>query len=298
MRWSSFAWQGIRLDVPDAWNLGAIEGDFRKGYVRLEDDEIVRVEVKWERGRRTTSPERAMAGLLAGMERVAKKRGLKFHSKCGLSLVDRRDDREAECCEWTSDFRAYDMVSRCDVCRRVVLLRVLTRQGESMKREVRRIFNSLTDHALDGRLAWSVYGFGFAAPEAYRLKRSLLTAGRIELSLRRGRDELLAGRVGVPEIALRGRDMETWLREEYEKVLRPWRVRISEAEFKGHAALDVRGKRRWRSAVPGLVSGRPELRAKAWRCEQADKIYLALRTSSRGADTSEFDRFAESFACH
>ena len=34
--WTDFGWHGIRLRVPDDWNLGKVEGDFKSGYARLE----------------------------------------------------------------------------------------------------------------------------------------------------------------------------------------------------------------------------------------------------------------------
>ena len=44
-----FVWQGLRLEVPEDWNLGRVDGDFEKGYARLDDAEIVRLEIEWRR---------------------------------------------------------------------------------------------------------------------------------------------------------------------------------------------------------------------------------------------------------
>ena len=46
---AEFAWQGLTLEVPEDWNLGRVDGDFEKGYTRLDDAEIVRLELEWRR---------------------------------------------------------------------------------------------------------------------------------------------------------------------------------------------------------------------------------------------------------
>ena len=46
---AEFAWQGLTLEVPEDWNLGRVDGDFEKGYGRLDDAEIVRLELEWRR---------------------------------------------------------------------------------------------------------------------------------------------------------------------------------------------------------------------------------------------------------
>ena len=40
--WSHFGWQGIQFDVPADWNLAQVTGEYESGYLRLDDDDMVR----------------------------------------------------------------------------------------------------------------------------------------------------------------------------------------------------------------------------------------------------------------
>ena len=41
------AWNGIALRAPEDWNIGAIGGDLKQGYLRIDDSEMARIEFKW-----------------------------------------------------------------------------------------------------------------------------------------------------------------------------------------------------------------------------------------------------------
>ena len=41
-------WHGIAFDMPSEWCPGRFEGDFANGYVRVEDETEIRLELRWE----------------------------------------------------------------------------------------------------------------------------------------------------------------------------------------------------------------------------------------------------------
>ncbi len=49
--WLPFAWQGIQLMLPSEWNPGKITGEANNGGVRLDDAQIVRLELEWKEAR-------------------------------------------------------------------------------------------------------------------------------------------------------------------------------------------------------------------------------------------------------
>jgi len=49
--WRLFAWQGVRCETPASWELAAESGDERKGYCRLDDGEMTRLEIRWQFGK-------------------------------------------------------------------------------------------------------------------------------------------------------------------------------------------------------------------------------------------------------
>ena len=46
-KWHTVGWQGISLHVPEEWNIGGIGGTRDDGYLRLQDADLARVEIKW-----------------------------------------------------------------------------------------------------------------------------------------------------------------------------------------------------------------------------------------------------------
>jgi len=46
--WTRLGWHGIAFDVPEDWCPGQLEGDRANGYLRVEDESRVRLELRWE----------------------------------------------------------------------------------------------------------------------------------------------------------------------------------------------------------------------------------------------------------
>jgi len=47
IRWIRVGWQGFTFMLPEDWNIGAIGGDRNEGYLRFEDGDMPRLEIKW-----------------------------------------------------------------------------------------------------------------------------------------------------------------------------------------------------------------------------------------------------------
>ena len=52
MDWTVFGWAGIQLEIPTTWELSGLSGDQKTGYLRLDDAEMPRLELKWAHTRR------------------------------------------------------------------------------------------------------------------------------------------------------------------------------------------------------------------------------------------------------
>ena len=146
--WSPFAWQGIQIETPRAWELGAVTGDRRKGYFRLDDADMPRVEAKWESG----SPGQSVRSVA---DRYLKKAGLA--GAAGERQVQRNvrldppADMETEFFITRGDPSALHMAARCGGCGRVALLRVFYRGDEPLQPVMARLFASYRDHARGGK---------------------------------------------------------------------------------------------------------------------------------------------------
>ena len=159
--WSPFAWQGIQIETPRAWELGSVTGDRRKGYFRLDDADMPRVEAKWESG----SPGKSVRSVA---DRYLKKAGLA--GAAGERQVQRNvrldppADMETEFFITRGDPNALHMAARCRGCGRVALLRVFYRGDEPLQPVMARLFASYRDHARGGKTPWSLYGLRLRSP--------------------------------------------------------------------------------------------------------------------------------------
>ncbi len=48
VRFVRFGWSKVELDVPETWSLAAADVKGDKGYFRLEDEAVPRLEVSWK----------------------------------------------------------------------------------------------------------------------------------------------------------------------------------------------------------------------------------------------------------
>ncbi|MGB9596817.1 MAG: hypothetical protein ACPL7B_11095, partial [Candidatus Poribacteria bacterium] len=44
-----FGWQGITMEIPSNWELSALSGDYDNGYIRMDDENSPRMELKWSK---------------------------------------------------------------------------------------------------------------------------------------------------------------------------------------------------------------------------------------------------------
>jgi hypothetical protein len=304
--WSLFAWQAIQVEAPRAWELGALTGDRRKGYFRLDDAEMPRLEARWQSG---AGPEPVAA--LA--ERYLKKAGL-----AGLKAegnLERNVHLEPPACMDAEFFvtrgepalrssataagqeepNAVHMAARCRDCGRVALLRAFYRRDEPFQPVMARLFASYCDHARGGKVPWALFGLRFQVPEEYSLLRHSLRAGRVELEFSSKRALALAARVGLAETVLRKSSLLDWAKKDSTG---PWPAcapALAETKRGEHAAVAVSGRER--SLARRMLGRLRVARGLAWHCEPSNALYVA-RWLGPEESVPEFAAFAESFLCH
>ncbi|MGY8825962.1 MAG: hypothetical protein ACKVJG_18835 [Candidatus Latescibacterota bacterium] len=282
--WEDFGWQGLRLRAPEDWNLGRVDGDFEKGYARLDDAEIVRAEIEWRqlKGRESSVPLSDLVDrYLAGLEKKAKKAGTSFElQRRARFLKDKTwlEGVDYEVFTWDADFRAFNLALRFTDTRRVVLLRVLCHFNEQMPDFVERVFRSLVDESGQDRLLWSIYGLRFYMPKDYKLTSHDLKSGHIQLHFEKGKDECRVHRLSMARFLLKGSELAHWYPDFFKKHLRDFQVEIIDELVCGHGGLRVEGRprSRWRQLLRPLpfVNPRPRLflNGRVWYRQDLDKI--------------------------
>ncbi len=308
-QWTLFGWQGITLQVPADWNLGRVDGDYKSGYARLDDDQIVRAEVEWREGKKRQLPiEQLVDRYVAGLEKKAKKSDLPFAvTRRARFLKDKRwlEGSEYELFVWEADYRTYNLARCCPECGRIVLLRVLTRLQEKAEDLVEGVIKSLDDHAHEGQVRWSLYGLHFQLPADFKLSSQELKSGHLQLSFAKDRQVCRVHRVSLAHLLLKDTGMADWYEGFFRKHLRDFKVAVEEAPVRGHPGLRVRGqpRSRWLQLIRPLPFLNPRPRqfqdSRVWYCEAADKICIIdhlYRKREEGDDLPL--RLSDGYFCH
>ncbi|MDP6700688.1 MAG: hypothetical protein QGH25_13640 [Candidatus Latescibacteria bacterium] len=282
---AEFAWQGLTLKVPEDWNLGRVDGDFEKGYARLDDAEIVRLELEWRRLRGRGEALRLtelVDRYLQNLEKKADKAGASFSVERRAKFLKNKKflaGREYEVFIWEADFRAYNLALALEGGR-VVLLRVLAFLDESLEAEAEAVFQSLVDQEGGESYLWSVYGLRFSVPADFKLESHSLKSGHIQLDFTRDKHALKVHRLSMARIMLKDARLKDWYPVFFKKQLRDMVVEVAAADVRGMAAASVAGRprSRWRQLLRPLpfLNPRPRqyLCATAWHDAERDKIAI------------------------
>jgi len=295
--WDRIGWHGISFDVPADWCPGKVEGDYANGYMRVEDELRVRLEVKWE----------TVRGRLPEASRLVENYLRQSRKKMRRGAIEPRIDRgryvpalksvDHEAFTWRGDFNAHSLLFVAGSSSRIVHLRVFFEEGDEQRELTRRIFASVCGEPVDGRDEWGAFGLRFRVESSWRLEESALRTGCLRLLFRDGPDELEVVRLSLAEVVLRKLGLGEWFAEFFAKRLRGFAFETTSWEREGEEGIRCAGVLRLRARPLGLFRGRRHLSAVAWHCRQNDKVH-ALRLVSGSPDDERLDACAASVKCH
>lgn len=312
-----FSWQGVRLRVPDEWELGRVDGDASSGYARLDDSRMVRAEVEW-RAAPVRGARRPVTDLvdryIEQLQKKADKSDLPFSvQRQAKFLRDKRwlEGSEYETFVWEADYRAYNLARACPDCHRIVLLRVLAPVGENAEALVNEVLPTLEDHPREadgGHTFWSVYGMQFLSPPGFELSEHELKSGHIRLTFSAdgGNRSLRIQRLSMAQMLLRERDLAAWYPDFFRKDLRDFKHVVSPGTARGHEGITVQGgpRSRWLQILRPLplVNPRPRryLQGAAWHCPDQNRICAVdyLSKKPQESDDGLLEELIDGYVCH
>ncbi len=304
--WARLGWQGISLDVPEDWCPGSLEGDFANGYLRVEDETSVRIELRWETGGRKPAPASQLVDAYLRQTRRKLRRGLPEPSVDRGRSVRELGGIDHEAFTWRSGpGGAHSLILVAPPSQRVVHVRVFFGAAGDDKALARRIFASARAAPQAVADEWAVFGFRFELPQEWRLEQSSLRTGSLQFVFKAGGDELEVVRQSLAEVTLRGpalrsaerSPLEQWLAGVFAKAAKGFRCTTRADRCREHAAARCAGVLSLRARPLAILRARRHLTALAWHCAEADKLF-AIRCESNRPDDPRVARCADSIACH
>lgn len=298
--WTLFGWEGISFITPNGWDLSLIEGEDRKGYLRIDDSHMARIEVKWERSRGHFSPTKIADRYIQNLKRTVKKtsdfevernvkiKDTQFILKRGKGefFIVRQEDLNSYCLAWN-----------CGVCNRVLLMRVLAKSEEDFDGIVGKIYRSLKDHSIRGMNTWSIYGFLFRLPDDFVLEKRSLLSGRIQLTFKNKQERLQIERLSLADLLLENDSLENWFRNFFRKDLWSFEYRLQKEEGLRHDVLRIDGIAKRKIISFGHLGKKKLLNGYLWKCPLSNKIFLLMHIN---ATTNErlLKRLYQQIKCH
>ena len=281
--WEVRAWEGVLVKVPPEWDIAAISGERKKGYLRIDDHKAMpRVELKWQQSRGFVNIEEVIENYLKDLQKKRSAGEADIDVNRNISLVSNREmkKRDLTSFSWKSEISGYGAAWYCDECERVIVVQVMTRPDEDGKAIAAEIIRSIEDHPDRGWVTWSTYGLQVQTLERFSLTEQKLMAGLIELRFEDKGEEIVAARWGMANIALAGGSLEQWAAREIRQFHKGIKLSFEETEFRGHPALLVSGyfsnplKHIQSFAMHVMGKPYPEtVQGWCWYCEDENRIY-------------------------
>lgn len=302
--WIRVGWQGLSLSLPEDWNIGGIGGGKTDGYLRFDDPDMSRLEIKWaDPGNSAIDLDKLIDKYLReiskGKSKVLVSRDVKLASNRKL-----RGKKGAKFFAWKGEAQGFGAAWFCPDCHRTVLVQVMGRLDEPVQNLAERIIIDIEDHPKSDWILWSAYGFDFYSPKDFTLASQKLMAGLIEIGLALDTELLSGARWGMANVILRRRSLEQWGRQELAKRLKKFDATFVEIKFHGHDAIAIEG----RSALPqekvksfiDHVRGKgfpDRVKALLWHCPESNKLFYVEGIVDR-EHVQLVEDAAERIVCH
>lgn len=284
-QWQIRAWQGVLVHVPQDWDIAAISGDRKQGYLRIDDrDKMPRVEIKWQAASGFVDVEGVVDQYLRDLTKKCKRDEPEIDVERDARVVSKRrmGKRDLNCFAWRGEVEGYGAAWYCEDCERVVVMQVMATADEDGQELAGEIIGTMQDHPEEDWITWSTYGLTMETPERFELTNQKLMAGLIELHFADRGEELVGARWGMANVSLRERSLESWARSEIRQYHKGIKLSYEETRFRGHPAVEVTGYfsnplRHLQSFVMHVI-GKPypeAVRGWVWHCEDENRIYYA-----------------------
>jgi len=298
------------MELPANWEFGGLSGDYDNGYVRMDDEDMPRMELKWSRSKEK-KPD--LHKILDAYFKSMKKRlgagasGLRIRRD--INLVKNEDffeNREVLFYNWKSNVRANGLIWHCKECKRIVVVQIMGHLKESILPLTLRILESIHDHPAGHTNLWSAYQLAVEVPRRYHLEKRKLMSGYLSFSFLDGSRLLNIDRYGLADVTLRDTDLQSWFRGYYAKVLRKYGFSFKELNAENDdQRIEMLGQeKRFIDHVPlspifaiDKILRRKQIAACFWRCNKSNRIFVVMAISKRGTEEL-VSQVASSIQCH
>ena len=283
--WARFGWQGMTTELPADWELsGAPKNhDPAEGYLRLDDAEMPRFELKWSRAQRKTNFEKTANQYLNGIQKTFRKQIGNIQIRRDRRIVPASgkhaefyENKQVQFFSWKGAYRAFGAVMLCERSSRAAMLQVIgPLNGQNLRQTAARVLSSFRTYPDGPANLWTAYGFEAETPRRFRLEKTQFMNGYILLSFSDGAKRIAVERYGLADAMLGNAAIDDWFRKAYQKEMKGSSLAVDpDLQMQGaYRIWDVRLQKPWERFYR-----RPATRGYFWRDEPSNRIFVARAT--------------------
>ena len=309
MKWTNLGWGGITLELPEDWELSGLSGDEKSGYLRLEDADMPRLELKWsESKQKKPDLQKVLDDYFKLVRKNYKRKNTNLHVQRNVNLIrdaEFFENREVVFFNWKGDFRASGVIFHCQTCKRITIVQVMGHLKENIKETTSRILSSVRDHSVGQATLWSAYQLNAEVPRRYRLDKHKLLSGYLLFSFVDGSRKVSIERYGVADVTLKEQNLEEWFRGRYAKAIRGYGFSIESSNGDADERLTLIGEEtRIIDRIPlapalviDKIMRRKTFAVYLWHCHHSNRIYVVQAIAKQDAARTA-EEIAASIQCH
>jgi len=280
------------MELPSNWEFSALSGDYDNGYIRMDDENIPRMELKWTKSKeKKPDLQKILDDYFKSMKKRLGASASELKIKRNIELIKNESflkNRNATFYNWKSNVRANGAVWYCEECKRIVVIQIMGYLKENILADTIRILESVQDHPNGHRIFWSAYQLAMDVPRRYQLEKRKLMSGYISFSFVDGSRSLNVERYGLADVILKGSSLENWFRAYYSKTLRRYGFSIENAA----TGFTMTGQeKRFIDKIPfsplfliDKILRRKQIASNFWHCRESNRIFVVTSISKKGAD--------------
>lgn len=166
------AWNGTTFKIPDAWEIDSLD----LTHVMISENGFPRIEIKWTESSPSIPFEKQFRNFMVRSQKL-------------LKIIIHEQPTPAFFLHLNSSFDFFffsweDTSSKgigtlifCRHCRRLTLIRFFSLYRFLINSSAHGVLASFTDHPVNNRVSWQLFGMAFSTPENFRLSDYSLKPG-------------------------------------------------------------------------------------------------------------------------
>ncbi len=297
MEFVKFGWQGITMELPSNWEFGALSGDYDNGYIRMDDEDVPRMELKWTKSKeKKPDLQKILDEYFKGMKKRLGANADSLKIKRNIDLVKSEsffENRDVVFYNWKTNVRANGAVWYCRECKRIVVIQIMGYIKETLLSDTLRILESVRDHPDGHNIFWSAYQLSMEVPRRYQLEKRKLMSGYLLFSFIDGSRVLNVERYGLADVILKDADLISWFRAYYSKTLNKYGFSFEKVDSEDDQIQIIKmngQEKRFIDKIPfspifmiDKILRRKQISACFWHSKESNKIFVVMAMSKKGA---------------